>query len=61
MYYKKLVMIFFVKIWMKIYNVEFGLYKCDFGKLKMYILFFKRFCFKSRNDVYKGLKNIEKD
>lgn len=46
---------------MKIYNVEFGLYKCDFGKLKCIYCFLKRFCFKSRNDVYKGLKNIEKD
>lgn len=27
----------------------------------MHTLSFKRFCFKSRNDVYKGLKNTEKD
>lgn len=49
-------MTFPVKIRMKIYNAESGLYKCDFGKLKMHTLSFKRFCFKSRNDVYKGLK-----
>lgn len=54
-------MTFPVKIRMKIYNAESGLYKCDFGKLKMHTLSFKRFCFKSRNDVYKGLKNTEKD
>lgn len=53
-------MTFPVKIRMKIYNAESGLYKCDFGKLKC-TQSFKRFCFKSRNDVYKGLKNTEKD
>lgn len=30
-------------------------------EIKMHTLSFKRFCFKSRNDVYKGLKNTEKD
>lgn len=54
-------MTFPVKIRMKIYNAESGLYKCDFGKLKCTHCFLKRFCFKSRNDVYKGLKNTEKD
>lgn len=31
---------------MKIYNVEFGLYKCDFGKLKCIYCFLKDFVLK---------------
>lgn len=54
-------MTFPVKIRMKIYNAESGLYKCDFGKLKCTHCLLKDFVLKSRNDVYKGLKNTEKD